>query len=183
MNEKEIIFVGNIEKNIYRFRDKNVMLDSDLADLYGVETKRLNEQVKRNIKRFPESFMFELNKEEESQILRSQNATSRYGGRRYKIKAFTKHGSLMLANVLKTDRAIEVSILVIEAFVKIRQMAMTNEDLARRLTELEKTSKSLGRETKELKNSIDVIMQTINGMMIQHPPQKPQIGSRRIIKF
>ena len=64
MSEKEIIFVGNIEKNIYRFRDKNVMLDSDLADLYGVETRRLNEQVKRNQKRFPESFMFELTKEE-----------------------------------------------------------------------------------------------------------------------
>ncbi|MBP5467904.1 MAG: ORF6N domain-containing protein [Candidatus Riflebacteria bacterium] len=82
MSEKEIIFVGNIEKNIYRFRNKNVMLDSDLAELYGVETRRLNEQVKRNLKRFPESFMFELTKEEESQILKSQNATSSYGGRK-----------------------------------------------------------------------------------------------------
>ena len=82
----------------------------------------------------------------------------------------------MLANVLKTDRAIEVSKLVIEAFVKIRQMALTNEDLARRLTELEKASKSLGKETKELRNSIETIMQTINGMMIQHLPKKPQIG-------
>lgn len=176
MEDKEIILVDSIEKNIYNFRGKNVMLDSDLARLYGVETKRLNEQVKRNIKRFPENFMFELTKEEEFQILRSQNATSSYGGRRYKIKAFTEHGALMLANVLKTDRAIEVSIFVIEAFVKIRQMALTNEDLARRLTELEKTSKSLGKETKELRNSIDTIIQTINGMMIQHPPKKQQIG-------
>lgn len=123
MSEKEIIIVGNIENKIYSFRGKNVMLDSDLAKLYGVETKRLNEQVKRNIKRFPKRFMFELTKEEEKEILKSQNATSSYGGRRYNIKAFTEHGALMLANVLKTDRAIEVSILVIEAFVKIRQMA------------------------------------------------------------
>ena len=176
MNEKEVIIVGNIENKIYSFRGKNVMLDSDLAKLYGVETRRLNEQVKRNIKRFPESFMFELTQDEESQILMSQNATSKKGGRRKPVKVFTEHGSLMLANVLKTDRAIEVSILVIEAFIKIRQMALTNEDLARRLTELEKASKSLGKETKELRNSIDIIMQTINGMMIQHPPKKPQIG-------
>ncbi|MBQ3644775.1 MAG: ORF6N domain-containing protein [Candidatus Riflebacteria bacterium] len=176
MKDKEIILVDSIENNIYNFRGKNVMLDSDLARLYGVETKRLNEQVKRNIKRFPENFMFELTKEEEKEILKSQNATSSYGGRRSRIKAFTEHGALMLANVLKTDRAIEVSILVIEAFVKIRQMALTNEDLARRLTDLEKVSKSLGKETKELRNSIDTIMQTINGMMIQHPPKKQQIG-------
>ena len=89
MSEKEIIIVGNIENKIYSFRGKNVMLDSDLAKLYGVETKRLNEQVKRNIKRFPKSFMFELTKEEEKEILKSQNATSSYGGRRYNIKAFT----------------------------------------------------------------------------------------------
>ena len=102
--------------------------------------------------------------------------SSSYGGRRTKPFVFTEQGVAMLSSVLHSEKAITVNISIMRAFVKIRQMALTNEDLARRLTELEKASKNLGKETKELRNSIDIIMQTINGMMIQHPPKKPQIG-------
>ncbi len=176
MKNKEIIIVDSIEKNIYNFRGKNVMLDSDLAELYGVETFNLNKAVKRNIERFPEDFMFQLSDEEYKNLKFQIGISSSYGGRRTKPFVFTEQGVAMLSSVLHSEKAITVNISIMRAFVKIRQMALTNEDLARRLTELEKASKNLGKETKELRNSIDIIMQTINGMMIQHPPKKPQIG-------
>ena len=176
MSEKEIIIVGNIENKIYSFRGKNVMLDSDLAKLYGVMTSMLNRAVKRNIERFPEDFMFQLDEKEFQNLICQIGISSSYGGRRTKPYVFTEQGVAMLSSVLKSEKAISVNIAIMRAFVKIRQMALTNEDLAKRLTELEKASKSLGKETKELRNSIDIIMQTINGMMIQHPPKKPQIG-------
>ena len=176
MSDKEIIIVGNIENKIYSFRGKNVMLDSDLAKLYGVETFNLNKSVKRNIERFPEDFMFQLSDEEYNNLKFQIGISSSYGGRRTKPYVFTEQGVAMLSSVLRSEKAISVNIAIMRAFVKIRQLALTNEDLARRLTELEKASKSLGKETKELRNSIETIMQTINGMMIQHPPKKPQIG-------
>jgi hypothetical protein len=114
------------------------MLDADLAGLYGVTTKRLNEQVKRNAQRFPPDFMFGLTNEE-SKILRSQFATSSsWGGRRYNPLAFTEHGALMLASVLNSPRAVEASIFVVRAFVKLREMLASHRDLARRLDEMEK---------------------------------------------
>ena len=152
------------------------MLDSDLADLYGVETFNLNKAVKRNINRFPEDFMFQLTDEEFKNLKFQIGISSLYGGRRTKPYVFTEQGVAMLSSVLHSEKAISVNVSIMRAFVRIRQMALTNEDLARRLTELEKVSKSLGKETKELRNSIDVIMQAINGMMIQHQPKKPQIG-------
>jgi hypothetical protein len=128
-----------IENRILLIRSQKVMLDSDLADLYGVSTKRLNEQVKRNRGRFPEDFMFQLTLEEGS-ILRSQFATSRlnWGGRRTRPFVFTEHGALMLASVLNSKRAMEVSIFVVRAFVRLRQLLATHADLARQLEALEK---------------------------------------------
>ena len=110
-----------IEKRIFTVRAQKVMLDSDLADLYGVTTKRLNEQVRRNRGRFPADFMFRLTKEEAAG-LRSQNATSKggRGGRRYPPSVFTEHGAIMLASVLNTTRAIGVSVYVVRAFVRLR---------------------------------------------------------------
>jgi len=107
MAEIELIPIGKIQESIYLIRGHKVMLDSDLAELYGVTTKRLNEQVKRNIDRFPEDFVFQLT-EEEAEALRSQNATSNKGrgGQRYKPYVFTEHGAVMLANVLKSKVAI-----------------------------------------------------------------------------
>lgn len=135
----EIVPVQSILNKIYYFRGVNVMLDRDLAELYGVETKRLKEQVKRNIDRFPDDFMFELTKEE-FEVLRSQNATSKMEGRggiRYLPYAFTEHGVLMLSNVLNSEKAVKVSIQVIRVFTKLRQMLSTHEDLKKKIEEME----------------------------------------------
>ena len=114
-----------------------VILDADLAALYGVSTKRLNEQVRRNRERFPEDFMFHLTAQE-SGTLRSQIATSRsHGGRRYLPYAFTEHGTIMAANVLSSERAVRASVQVVRAFVKLRSMLASNAELSRKLAELE----------------------------------------------
>ncbi|MBK9190706.1 MAG: ORF6N domain-containing protein [Crocinitomicaceae bacterium] len=128
---------------IYLIRGQKVMLDKDLAELYGVETKRLKEQVKRNIARFPEDFMFELTKNE-SEILRSQIATSsqNWGGVRYLPMAFTEHGVLMLSSVLNSERAIEVNIRIMRLFSKMREMLMTHKDLLIELEEIRKKMKT-----------------------------------------
>jgi hypothetical protein len=112
-------------------------LDADLAELYGVTTKRLNEQVRRNRERFPADFAFQLSAEE-WRVLRSQNATSSWGGRRSPPYAFTEHGALMAAGVLSSRRAIEVSIFVVRTFVAMREAVVNSQELSRRLDELEK---------------------------------------------
>jgi hypothetical protein len=121
---------------IYVIRGQKVMLDEDLAELYGVETKRLNEQVKRNIDRFPGDFMFQLS-QEELLNLRSQNATSSWGGRRTRAFAFAEHGVLMLSSVLNSDRAIKVNIQIMRVYVRIREMVMLNKDILLRLEGIE----------------------------------------------
>lgn len=126
-----------ITGNILLIRGQRVMLDEDLATIYGVTTKRLNEQVRRNKDRFPEDFMFPLTREEFA-VLRSQFATSRWGGRRYPPNAFTEHGAIMLASVLKSPIAIEASIQVVRAFVRLRELLASNKELDRKLTELER---------------------------------------------
>ena len=118
-----------IATKIYYIRGQKVMLDSDLADLYRVETKRLKEQVKRNIKRFPQRFMFELTKQE-NDLLRSQNATLEKGAHsKYLPFVFTEHGILMLSNVLKSESAVEVSIRIIDIFVKLRESMADQTEL------------------------------------------------------
>ena len=127
---------ARIERAIFLIRGHNVILDEDLALLYGVSTKRLNEQVRRNPRRFPADFMFQLTKEEWD-ILRSQFATSKRGGRRYPPYAFTEEGVAMLSSVLNSSRAIEVNVEIMRAFVRIRHWLTTHEDLARKLRDLE----------------------------------------------
>jgi len=122
---------------IYEIRGYKVMLDSDLARLYGVETKRLKEQVRRNIDRFPDDFMFVLNNEELNN-LRSQIATSSWGGSRFKPMAFTEQGVAMLSSVLKSKRAIAVNIRIIRVFVKMRMLFNTQKDILLKLEALEK---------------------------------------------
>jgi len=136
-----------VERRILSIRGHKVMLDFDLAALYEVETKVLNQAVKRNIKRFPEDFMFQLTPEEADLVqefldadrLRSQFVTSNKarGGRRYPPLAFTEHGVAMLSGVLRSPRAIQVNIAIMRAFVKLRQILATHEDLSRRLEEME----------------------------------------------
>lgn len=136
MTEAAIIPVERIEKRIYLLREEKVMLDADLAELYGVTTKRLNEAVRRNRERFPADFMFQLTLDEVDS-LRSQIATSSYGGRRYRPYAFTEQGVAMLSGVLKSKRAIQVNVEIIRTFVRLRQMLSTHKDLARKIIDLE----------------------------------------------
>ncbi|MEW5758619.1 MAG: ORF6N domain-containing protein [Candidatus Omnitrophota bacterium] len=126
-----------IATKILIIRGKRVMLDSDLAVLYEVRTKRLNEQVARNKKRFPEDFMFQLT-EEEADFLRSQNATSKRGGRRYFPYVFTQEGVAMLSSVLNSERAIMVNIQIMRAFAQLRRMLLTNVSLKRKIEEMER---------------------------------------------
>ncbi|MDM0114731.1 ORF6N domain-containing protein [Variovorax sp. J22R133] len=125
-----------ITQRIVVLRGQKVMLDSDLAALYGVETRRLNEQVKRNRERFPQDFLFELTAEEATH-LKSQSATSSWGGRRSLPMAFTEHGAIMAATVLNSPRAVEVSVYVVRAFVQLRELASSHRELAKRLDALE----------------------------------------------
>jgi len=151
------------------------MLDADLAALYGVSTKRLNEQVRRNRERFPKDFMFALTRAE-TQILRSQFATSRlWGGRRYNPLAFTEHGAIMVASVLNTSRAIRVSVYVVRAFVKLREVLGAHKELAGKLTELEKTV-----ETHD--EHIQALFEAIRRLMALPKKRRPRIGFRAEIK-
>lgn len=161
-----------IMNKIFLVRGQKVMIDSEIAELYGVETRRLNEQVKRNSERFPKNFMFQLTKEEFDN-LKSQNATSSWGGRRKLPYVFTEHGILMLANVLKSDRAIKMSIRIIEVFVKIREMFLTHKDI---LIRLEKIEESIA----EHDNNILVIFEYLKQLEKEKQVQLDQENRKRI---
>lgn len=139
VKSKDLLPEKLILKTIMLIRGEKVILDSDLAELYGVETRRLNEQVRRNIDKFPEDFMFQLTKEEFDN-LKSQIATSssNWGGRRKLPLVFTEHGALQAANVLNSERANKMSIFIVRAFIRLREMALTNEKLSRKMDQLEK---------------------------------------------
>lgn len=135
--EKSLIPHEKIEQKIFLIRGKKVMLDKDLAELYGVETKTFNRAVKRNKKRFPEDFMFQLaNKKYKN--LRYHFGTSSWGGRRYLPYAFTEQGVAMLSSVLNSDKAILINIQIIKTFVKMREMVISNKELRQRLEEMER---------------------------------------------
>lgn len=136
--EASIVPIERIENKIYLIRGHKVLLDSDLAELYGVETRVFNQAVKRNFDRFPTDFMFQL-ADDEFKILMSQNviSSSNWGGRRKIPYAFTEHGAIMAASILKSKRSVEVSVAVVRAFVKMREMLAENAKLSKRLKELE----------------------------------------------
>ena len=136
--QNDLIPEQRVLEIILVIRGKKVILDSDLAGLYGVETRRLNEQVRRNIDKFPEDFMFQLTKEEFNN-LKSQNATSSsgWGGRRKPPLVFTEHGALQAANVLNSTQANKMSVYIVRAFVRLREFALTNEKLARKVDQLD----------------------------------------------
>lgn len=144
----KLIPIEIIENKIYIIRGHKVMLDSDLANLYGVETKVLNQAVKRNADRFPKDFMFQIT-DDEWIPLRSQIVTSMEskGGRRYNPCVFTEYGVLMLSNVLNSKKAINVSIQIVRVFAKLKEAALTNNELSQRLDELEKRFINYEKET------------------------------------
>ena len=133
---KDSVPVERITRKIYLIRSQKVMLDRDLTELYGVETRVLKQAVKRNIARFPVDFMFELSRAEFNN-LRSQIVISSWGGIRYRPMAFTEQGVAMLSSVLNSERAVQVNIQIMRAFTKLRQMLATNADLRRKIEEME----------------------------------------------
>jgi hypothetical protein len=143
MNQDEII------SKIYLIRDQKVMLDSDLAELYEVETKRLNEQVKRNEARFPADFMFQLTKDEFTN-LKSQNATSSWGGRRTPPYVFTEHGVLMLSSVINSKKSISVNIQIMRVFTRMRELLLSQKDLVLKVEKLEQNLNGQSNEIKVL---------------------------------
>jgi hypothetical protein len=159
-----------IERRIYLIRGHKVLIDVDLDELYGVATHRLNEQVKRNRKRFPEDFMFQLSKEE-ADSLRSQFAisSSGHGGRRSLPYAFTEQGIAMLWSVLNSEGAIEVNITIMRAFVKLRQMLESNEELNRKFTAV---IRKLSTHDKYFK----VVFDELKRLTEQPAPPRQQIG-------
>lgn len=146
-----------ILNRIYAIRGQKVMLDEDLAEMYGVETRRLNEQLKRNIKRFPKDFMFTLTAKE-YENLKSQNATSSWGGRRKLPNAFTEQGVAMLSSILNSDVAIEVNIRIIRVFTKLREYALTHKEILLQLSKLEKEVKG---NSKDIENIFTVLKELI----------------------
>ncbi len=160
--ETSLIPIEIIENKIYLIRGAKVMLDSDLANLYGVSIKRLNEQVKRNLKRFPSDFMFQLNEKENKKLLsiRSQIATFKRGQhRKYLPHVFTEHGVTMLASVLNSERAVEISIYVVRAFIKIREMLATHKNLIKEFEKMKRTQKE---HSQHIINILNVIRQLID---------------------
>lgn len=132
-----IIPIEVVTQRIFFVRGVKVILDSDLADFYDVSVKVLLQSIKRNIERFPEDFMFQLTKNE-FEDLRSQFVTSSWGGRRYLPYAFTEHGVAMLSSVLRSPRAVQMNILIVRAFIKIREILASNKDLAGKIEELQR---------------------------------------------
>lgn len=148
-----------IESRIVVLRRNKIILDTDLAELYGVSVKRLNEQVKRNRERFPPDFMFRLTAKEH-QSLRSQNATSKTGrgGRRFLPYAFTEHGAIMAATVLNSQRAVEMSVFVVRAFVRVREMLAHNPQIAAKIEELENRLDKHDTDLQEIVEAIKELM-------------------------
>ncbi|MEO7048826.1 MAG: ORF6N domain-containing protein [Ferruginibacter sp.] len=160
MAKKELLALVAEQKilnRIYVVRGQKIMIDEDLAEMYSVETRRLNEQVKRNIKRFPKDFMFALT-QKEFDNLKSQNATSSWGGRRKLPNAFTEQGVAMLSSILNSDTAIEVNIRIIRVFTRLREYALTHNEILLQLGKLEKEVKG---NSKDIENIFIVLKELL----------------------
>ena len=165
-----IIPAGKIEKRILLIRGEKVIIDTDLAEFYGVPSKRLNEQVKRNKNRFPEDFMFQLNGEEKLEVVAKCDHLAKIKYSKALPHAFTEHGAIMAASVLNSPQAIEVSIFIVRAFVKIRQVISEHKELARKISLIERNLS--GHE-----EQIAAIIKTIQQLIKREPvPKKRRIG-------
>lgn len=167
---KDLIPAERIEQAIFLIRGQKVMLDVDLAKLYGVTTFNLNKAVKRNLDRFPDDFMFQLNYQEVRNLI-FQFGISSWGGTRKPPRAFTEQGVAMLSSVLKSKRAVQVNIEIMRAFVKLREMLASHKDLALKLAEMEKKYDS------QFKVVFDAIRELMSPI---EPPPKPRIGFRTL---
>lgn len=168
MNDIRIIGEERIEQSILLVRGQKVLMDVDLAELYGVPTKALNQAVRRNLERFPPDFMFQLS-EQEAAAMRSQIVTASRRNVRYLPYAFTEHGVIMAASILNTPRAIEVSVFVVRVFVKLREMLTADKELARKLAELEH---KVGKHDETIRSLVAAIRQ----LMTPAEPKRNEIG-------
>jgi len=160
-----------IENKIFLIRRKRVMFDRDLAILYGVETRTLNQAVKRNIDRFPEDFMFQLTKIEMENFSRSQFVTLKRGGNiKYNPYVFTEQGVAMLSSVLKSKRAIQVNIQIMRTFTKIREMIISNKELRLKMEDLER----------KYDNKFQVVFDAIKGLLLAQAEEKSSIDNKKI---
>jgi len=175
---KSIIPLNTIEARIHLLRGQRVILDHDLAEIYGIKTRVLNQAVRRNKQKFPVDFMFQLTREETNTVLgsRSQTVTLKRGRNiKYRPYAFTEHGAIMAANILKSSRAVQMSVFVVRAFIKMRRMLTDNKELAHKLAQLER----------ELKKRLDLHETAIVGILqrimdLIDPPTGPEPTRRRI---
>jgi hypothetical protein len=164
---KELIPVEVIEQRILIIRGQKVILDADLAVLYGTTTKRLNEQVRRNRDRFPQDFMFQLTKREKAEVVAICDHLAKLKFSPVLPNAFTEHGAIMVASVLNTKRAIQISVFVVRAFVKLREMLSTHKELAHKLAELE-------RKLQNHDESIQSLVIAIRQLMASPEPETPK---------
>ena len=165
---RSLVPAERIEQSILLIRGEKVLLDSDLAALYGVDTKALTRAIRRNQNRFPADFMFQLNKDEFADLKRQFGTSSQWGGRRYAPYAFTEHGVAMLSSVLHSQRAVQVNIEIMRTFVRLRKLLASHKDLARKLAALEQ------RYDKQFKVVFDAIRQLM---------APPATGAKRTIGF
>jgi len=169
MTARHTVAQDDIARRIHLVRDYKVMLDSDLAELYGVATKVLSQAVKRNLQRFPPDFMFQLTQQEVANLKSQIVTSSSWGGRRKPVKAFTEQGVAMLSSVLRTPRAISVNITIMRTFVQLRYLASANHQLAEKLDELER--RVSGHDT-----SIATIIKAIRDLAMAPVPAATRIG-------
>ena len=163
--QKSIVQIGKIEQRILLIRGEKVIIDADLAEFYNVSTKRLNEQVKRNKKRFPKDFVFQLTLEEKEELVANCDHLGKLKYSKSLPYAFTEHGSIMAASVLNSNRAAEISVFIVRAFVKLRQMITTHKELAHKIAQLE-------RKLADHDQQILALIQAIKEFIASEPPPK-----------
>lgn len=176
MSEKAIVPKEVIMSKILIIRDQKVIIDRDLAELYGVETKRLNEQVKRNIKRFPSNFMFHLTKAEKDQVVANCDHLQKLKFSPSLPYAFTEHGTMMLANVINSDKAIDVSVQIIETYVKMREMLTDNLSVK---LEIEEIKKKLTNHSKNIELVFDYLDELNKKLDTPELDERKKIGYKK----
>ena len=168
--KKSLIPIEKIERRIFLIRGEKVIIDADLAEFYGVQTKRLNEQVKRNKKRFPADFMFQLSTDEKQEVVANCDHLAKLKYSKTLPYAFTEHGTIMVASILNSSRAIEISVFIVRAFVKLRRVISENEKLARKIVQIENHLADHDEQIIELIRAIKQLLKP------EPPPKKRRIG-------
>jgi hypothetical protein len=174
------VLLPRIEGRILVLRGHKVMIDADLAALYGVPTRRLNEQVKRNRERFPDDFMFQLDTAEKAEVVANCDHLAKLKFSKVLPYAFTEHGAIQAANVLASPQAVEMGIYVVRAFVRMRELAAVHADLAKRLDELEQKTESLALThdtfSRNTRNQLKQLIEAVNQLMVPPDPPRRPIG-------